>query len=394
MLIWLTCLVPAFLLAYHRGLKGVALALAGGMAVLSLTQVVVLVIGREEPRWTLLLAIVAIYVGICVGLAVFAEILHRERRAAEALALVDGLTGLPNRRHAEVTLDSQFAAAMRGRKLVVVMFDLDHFKQVNDRHGHKAGDTTLRTFGQVLKRNTRRMDLVARLGGEEFVSVLGETEMQHALLYANRVREQLKAEHFPWGQVTVSAGAAQYETGMGSWEVLVAEADRALYRAKQTGRDKIVVVETTIRPAPPAPIAVAAAPADIRSRGETILLIDDDLDVLRAVAKILRHAGYQVTETDDPEVAIQRFDGPQPPNLLVTDVMMPKMNGLTLVERISGMHPDLHVVYLSGYLQRDVSWAGLPGGVAGFVAKPVELQELLKVTRDVLDRTPAVATGA
>ena len=172
MLIWLTALIPAFLLAYYRGLRGVATAAAAGMAALSVTQVLVLALDLHAPDWRFLVGIVALYVAICVALAVVAELLHRERRVAESLALRDELTGLPNRRHAEVVLDSDFAAAMRGRLLAVVLFDLDRFKQLNDQHGHAAGDAALQGFAGVLQRTTRRMHLSARFGGEAFLAVL------------------------------------------------------------------------------------------------------------------------------------------------------------------------------------------------------------------------------
>ena len=207
-LIWLTSLVPAFLLAYYRGFKGVALALAGGMAVLSLTQVVVLVFGFAPPNWAVLLSVVVLYLGISIGIGIFAEILHRERVEAEKMALLDHLTGLPNRRHAELTLGLEFAAATRGRRLAVVVFDLDHFKQVNDRYGHDAGDQTLRAFANILKASTRRMNLSARFGGEEFISILADCDADAAVDFANRVRGGLRAMKFRWGPVTVSAGAA------------------------------------------------------------------------------------------------------------------------------------------------------------------------------------------
>jgi diguanylate cyclase (GGDEF)-like protein len=389
-LIWLTSLVPAFLFAYYRGLRGVALALAGGMAVLSLTQVAVLLLGKTAPNWYVLLAVVAVYVGICIALAVFAEVLHRERRSAEALALLDALTGLPNRRHAEVTLDAQFAAAGRGSPLTVVMFDLDHFKNVNDRHGHEAGDAALRAFADVLRQNTRRMDLSARFGGEEFISILGGSGVPPAVALANRVRAGIESHVFPWGRLTVSAGVAAYEEGMGSYEVLVAAADRALYAAKQAGRNRVTAAEPvkTVAPPPPPP---PAAPLATRSPlagggGETVIVIDDDPDTLRSVGRLLGRAGYRVEETEDADTVIRRFGEAAPPDLLVTDVMMPRMNGLALADRIMASHPGLRVVYLSGYLQQDVSWAGLPGAVTGFVAKPVVLQALLATTRDVLDR--------
>ncbi len=391
-LIWLTSLVPAFMLAYYRGLKGVAVALAGGMAVLSLTQVVVLLLGVTTPNWVLLLGVVALYLGISTAIAIFAEILHRERRAAEQLALLDRLTGLPNRRHAELTLDSEFAAATRGRPLVVVLFDLDHFKRVNDRYGHDTGDEALRAFANVLKATTRRMNLSARFGGEEFIAVLADSNAETAVRFANRVREQIKAREFPWGRVTVSAGAAAYQEGMGSYEVLVAAADRALYAAKEAGRDRIEVARELApakRRAPPAERAPVARPR--RPRGaESVLVVDDDPDVRRSLVRMLARAGYQAKECDDPDEVIRRYEeGKDKIDLLITDVMMPKMNGFTLVDRVSSFVPDLRVVYMSGYIRGQVSWAGLPGSVVGFLEKPIQLAELLRTARDALDKQPS-----
>jgi len=386
-LIWLTSLVPAFLLAYYRGLRGIALAVAGGMAVLSLTQVAVLLLGETAPNWYVLLAVVAVYVGICIALAVFAEVLHRERRTAEALALLDALTGLPNRRHAEVTLDAQFAAAGRGVPLTVVMFDLDHFKHVNDRYGHEAGDVALHAFADVLRGNTRHMDLSARFGGEEFISILGGSGIAPAVALANRVRAGIESRSFAWGRLTVSAGVAAYEEGMGSYEVLVATADRALYAAKQAGRNRVTVAEPVKTMAPPPPATPLATPKPLSGGGgETVIVIDDDPGMLRSVGRLLGRAGYRVEETDDPDTVIRRFGEAAPPDLLVTDVMMPRMNGLALVDRILTSHPGLRVIYLSGYLQEDVSWAGLPGAVTGFAAKPVAPHDLLAMARNVLDR--------
>jgi diguanylate cyclase (GGDEF)-like protein len=388
-LVWLTALVPAFMLAYYRGSKGVALALAGGMAVLSVTQVLVLLLGVANPNWALLLGVVGLYFAISVGIAIFAEMLHRDRRAAEQLALVDRLTGLPNRRAAEFTLDSEFAAAMRGRTVTVVVFDLDHFKRVNDQYGHAAGDEALRAFAKVLKTNTRRMNLSARFGGEEFITVLAEAGVQQAVSFANRVRNGISALEFPWGRTTVSAGVAAYQEGMGSYEVLVAAADRALYAAKEGGRDRIEVVQEFVPgkrrisySALAAPVESAAQP----SLREKVLVVDDDPEVRRSLASLLSRFGYHSEHTDDPHEVISRYrDGATDIDLLIMDVMMPKMNGLTLVDRICALGRDVRVVYMSGYMQGEVSWAGLPGWVVGFLEKPIEAQQLLAMVRDVLD---------
>ncbi|MBI2073788.1 MAG: diguanylate cyclase [Gemmatimonadetes bacterium] len=388
MLIWMTSLVPAFLLAYYRGLRGVALALAAGMAVLSLTQVSVLALGVSGPDWKLLLTFVTAYVAICLALGVVAELLHRERRAAESLALIDGLTGLPNRRHADMALDAQFAAAVRGRRLVVVVFDLDRFKRINDQHGHDAGDAALRGFAEVLRRNTRRMDLTARFGGEEFISILGDCELSEALRFAERVRDETRRVTTPAGALTVSAGVARFDQGMGTHEVLVAAADRALYAAKEGGRDRTVVAEQHAGGRPAVrPVAGVAAQSLGAPRGsESVMLIDDDSDVRRSLERLLKVAGYRVEATEDPDEVLRRFEDGVPPDLLISDIVMPRMSGLTLADRLQQRAPGLRVVYLSGYVQEDVAWAGLPGAVVGFVPKPVELKDFLTTVRDVLDR--------
>lgn len=232
------------------------------------------------------------------------------------------------------------------------------------------------------------MDLSARFGGEEFIAILGDCEIKPAVAFGNRVRAELESRSYRWGRMTVSVGVAAYEEGMGSYEVLVAAADRALYRAKQEGRNRVVVAEPSRKPGlvSYAQRRPRIPPIPNGGKGETVLVIDDDPDVLRAVGRLLRRGGYEVEETDDPEAAIRRFTEGTAPQLLVTDVMMPRMNGLTLAERITATNAGLRVVYLSGYLQKDVSWTGLPGAVTAFVAKPIEMEELLSTARNVLDR--------
>jgi diguanylate cyclase (GGDEF)-like protein len=386
-LVWATVLVPAFLLAYHRGRRGVTIALAAGMAVLSLTHAAVSGLGMATPDWKLLGAVVVVFVAICVALGVMAEQLHRQREFAEDLSLLDPLTGLPNRRFAELTLVAQFAAATRGRRLAVVMFDLDHFKRVNDAHGHEAGDETLKGFAAVLRRHGRRMDFSGRLGGEEFISVLSDCAPQAATGFAERVRASLREHRFPWGQVTVSAGVATYQEGMASHEILVAAADRALYQAKQAGRDRVQLLKDE-----PAPVPAVTVPAPTTPAAR-ILVVDDDADVLNAVAKLLAAGGFAVETTRDPETALHWYkSGAKTFDLLVTDVLMPTMTGVVMVDQILPHRPDLRVVYMSGYVQKGgVTWAGLPGGAVAFVPKPVEMQNLLDTVRDVLGR-PAPTT--
>jgi two-component system, cell cycle response regulator len=158
----------------------------------------------------------------------------------ERLARTDALTGLPNRRVFQETLARELAvAARRGTSCGLVVLDVDHFKAVNDTHGHQAGDEVLRRIGAVLAEACRGTDVAARYGGEEFAVVVPDCTPPEALAVAERVRAAVAASPgtFP---VTMSAGVATYPADAGDAAGLVAAADAALYRAKRQGRDRSV----------------------------------------------------------------------------------------------------------------------------------------------------------
>ena len=152
----------------------------------------------------------------------------------QALSLTDPLTGLANRRHLQIHLDKEVAAARRGRAVVATIFDVDDFKGHNDTRGHVVGDEILRAFARILEEENRAMNLVARYGGDEFVSILSDSRMEGARLYVNRVRERVGADSvLSRYQVAVSAGLAAFEPArMTSGEDLLAAADADLYRHK------------------------------------------------------------------------------------------------------------------------------------------------------------------
>ncbi len=156
------------------------------------------------------------------------------------LAITDGLTGLRNRRAFEEHLIQEVAEAKRFRSPVsLLMIDVDHFKQFNDTFGHALGDEVLRTVASILAREARQSDLVARYGGEEFAVVMPHTDLNSAMLAAERFRRTVEAhEGFP-RSVTISVGVAQYLDEMTSPEELVKLADKALYRAKEQGRNRV-----------------------------------------------------------------------------------------------------------------------------------------------------------
>lgn len=242
-LVWLTAIIPSFLLAYYRGWRGAATALAAAMAALSITQIVILLTVGHVENWPLVLIIVVVFCTVAVANGISTERLHEQRAAAELMALTDDLTGLPNRRFAERFLDREFAAATRGRDLAIAVFDIDNFKDYNDRHGHAAGDRALIIFAQLLDEKTRKMDFSARYGGEEFLAILSDCDLEGALHFVERVRDSLQQVDFIEGPITVSAGVATFQPTLTSPAELLAAADRALYRAKKDGRDCVRVAD-------------------------------------------------------------------------------------------------------------------------------------------------------
>ena len=173
-----------------------------------------------------------------------AHTLHRRRAELETLVRTDVLTGLANRREFMTGLEREsMRQARSGRPLSVVLFDIDHFKRINDTWGHPVGDEVLARIGALLRAHTReQVDTAARYGGEEFVLLLPDTGLDGAQLVAEKIASRLRDEVFDAvGQrfmVTQSVGIAQVVEGDGGWALRVA--DRNLYQAKQAGRDRIV----------------------------------------------------------------------------------------------------------------------------------------------------------
>jgi diguanylate cyclase (GGDEF)-like protein/PAS domain S-box-containing protein len=167
--------------------------------------------------------------------------------ALEHEARTDGLTQVPNRKYFLNRAVDEFARCRRyGHSLSMWVLDLDFFKSVNDNHGHQAGDTVLRAFVATCQDTLRDWDILGRMGGEEFAVLLPETDAQQALLVAERLRQAVASTPVPVGDgvsvsLTVSIGVATMREGDGDVHALLSRADAALYRAKDTGRDKVCV---------------------------------------------------------------------------------------------------------------------------------------------------------
>jgi len=177
---------------------------------------------------------------------------ERERELLEVnerlrhMSQTDGLTGLDNRRHLNERLEEMFMHAQRlAEPFSCVMCDLDHFKSVNDTHGHQAGDEVLKQLSVILKDEAREIDRVGRYGGEEFMLLLPGTVLDAAMTFAERVRKRIEGHtfSFPGGSLTRTASF-----GVSGWphpkiracDSLVRAADDALYVAKEMGRNRVV----------------------------------------------------------------------------------------------------------------------------------------------------------
>jgi len=155
----------------------------------------------------------------------------------QALSLTDPLTNLPNRRHLHVHMEQEIAAAERGRPLAVCFFDLDDFKQHNDKYGHLVGDEILRLFGAILKNETRAMNLAARYGGDEFIAILSENTRAGAEAHAKRIQDKVAEQPTlaKYG-VSVSFGVGEFDPEtMSDIEEVIQLADEDLYRSKDQG---------------------------------------------------------------------------------------------------------------------------------------------------------------
>lgn len=177
--------------------------------------------------------------------------LQRLLKKVRKLAITDSLTSLYNRRYFETVLEKEFRKVVRYEfPMALIMMDIDHFKQVNDRFGHPAGDAVLISISDILIKALRDVDVVARWGGEEFVALMPQTNKDQSLRVAERIRKAVQDCHFPEikdDRVTISLGVvSSADTRMESTGEILSLADRTLYEAKKAGRNRVKVASPAV----------------------------------------------------------------------------------------------------------------------------------------------------
>ena len=183
--------------------------------------------------------IIPIFVGLLFG-SMLAHIKSLSERLRD-IAYTDSLTHIYNRLHFAHFLDAEIDKSKRyDSKFSIIFFDLDHFKEVNDNYGHLAGDEVLERVTDIVSKANRSADIFARYGGEEFIILTPETDLSGALVHAERLRSDIERYQFKSvGRVTSSFGVTEFNPDSDNVETLLERADKALYLAKEYGRNRV-----------------------------------------------------------------------------------------------------------------------------------------------------------
>jgi diguanylate cyclase (GGDEF)-like protein len=216
--------------------------------------------GRDKSP---LIASVGMVLGVLLALLTWQLTTTRERALAIAngmtrelreMATTDFLTGLSNRRHFTARTEEELARGQRlnAQQATVVALDLDHFKQINDTHGHAAGDAVLKRFAALLRGELRQIDTAGRMGGEEFAILLPGADAAAAKAFGERLRQKVMDTPMMHGgqtiRLTVSIGISAMSPGDTSADAVLVRADGALYRAKEGGRNRVeIAIEPVVR---------------------------------------------------------------------------------------------------------------------------------------------------
>src|SRR4051794_1560992 len=327
------------------------------------------------------------------GIAAAAALVGMQRANANRLiwrlsdaAVTDALTGLMNRRGFQELIETELERARRsGQPLSLIIGDLDHFKALNDRFGHGAGDRALEQLALILDTAKRRIDTAARIGGEEFAVVLPDSDHHAAYILAERMRREVR-ETFMYEpyELTISLGVATFPAHGTSVEALVAQADEALYAAKALGRDRTMVYSDDLEDTVPAELSVSRRQADRNS--STVIALADVVDsrdrgTTAHSQAVGRYAAAIARELGLPESVVERvrFSGivRDIGKIAIPEEIARKPGWLSAEDWIAmRRHPEIGASILAGAEMDDVSeWVlshherpdgtGYPHGLSG-----------------------------
>jgi diguanylate cyclase (GGDEF)-like protein len=319
-----------------------------------------------------------------IGPELVARIHNRLERSSllRSMAETDPLTGLANRRKSTQALGQFLRLASRQQQSVsLAVLDLDHFKYINDQHGHAVGDDVLHRLAERLLQSFRSEDVVARWGGEEFVVGMYGMPREGGVHRLAEVLEALRQEAFTSGNgarfhVTFSAGVAEYPTDGSDIQTLYRAADQALYQAKEAGCDRVV------------PAGWCPAQAQV-TRSVDVMVVDNDETLASLLLHALETRGYRHAWLRDGEAAVSALAGPRPQlkaRVVLLDVDLPGLDGLTVLRRLGrdGVLRGTRVIMLTFRSAESEVVEALELGAFDHVAKPFSLPVLMQRIRRTL----------
>lgn len=324
--------------------------------------------------------------------------LKRQSEKLKQDVLLDPLTNTANRRAFDFELNRKMLEWNRRRThFSLLIIDIDHFKNVNDTFGHQAGDKALQWIADVIGSKTREIDLVCRVGGEEFAVIMPVNTKLESTRAAERIRKAVESDPIRiTGQnvnLTISIGITNTLKGDDP-SLIFRRCDAALYESKQRGRNcstfhdgtGCVAVENVTAQRTPRPVQIVDTPESVNVTSSKVMIVDDELSTTKIVKTYLQNAGFGriVTETDSTK-AVEKICT-EKPDIILMDIHMPEVSGLDIIEEIRQTQSIMStpVVFLTASTDPAIRLKALNMGANDFLNKPVVLSELIARVKNTL----------
>lgn len=378
LILWVPASTPALMLAVQRGWTTVAAAIVGGLVVVVGIHVLMSagLLGPASAPVRLALGGTALLPAAGLALARF-------RKASIARGTPDRrdpATGLLNRRSGLQELRRLWPESERDGELAVLLVHLDGLAEPRDEDQAKRQDRVIVATAAAIRGGLARREMVARMGRCLFLGVLLDQAPDEAERVGQALIQRItEVVDLPDG-ASIKVGVAAFEPGMGTPDVLIAACERVVATAigengHQVRRADRPFVSRSSQPAP------SDQP---RNSGPRVLLVDDDPDSLRALARLLISVGADVRTAENAREAIRALTTGARFDVLATDIVMPEIGGFTLVEFARRIRPSIAVLFVSGYSAEEAYWGGTPGGRQVFLQKPVERSDLMAALKQLL----------
>jgi len=306
------------------------------------------------------------------------------------LAAVDELTGLHNRRHLEQTLAQAWRETGDSTTaLAVAILDIDHFKRFNDTYGHLVGDQILREMAAIIRNVSRASDITSRYGGDELVVTMQRVQLPDATACAKRLLQSIRDHVFCESsyrlRITVSIGLAISNSPAkpADANALIADADKAMYEAKQRGRDRVCVwpceeiPDEEEQPAELPVSLVAHSAGEGEKRRGRIMVVDDDGAVSAVLKLILEKQGHELTMAStvkEAEATLRKRSGSF--DLVITDLVLPDGSGLDLLKMLQSGDESIMRIVITGHASLDNAVESIEYGAFSFIEKPISADHL------------------